>query len=322
MDNDYNSNDYYQSSGSESTNKYSLNLKNDVPEMGETQNVAQNQYGGSPYGGQNPYGGPAGQNPYGGQSPYGGPAGQNLYGGSPYGGAYYQNAASIRAAMSVPVSNVDVNDVLVKSFFFMFLALLVTGISALFAYNTNFLFADINTVMVKLIVCFVLEIVLVIVATQAMKKNNVTLSAVMFFAYSIVNGLTLSVIFYAYLRSDITRVFFITAAVFGLMAAIGYFAKLDLTKLQNILMIGLAGLLMGSLVNLFLKSSGLDYALTIFGIILFMALTAYDIQKIKKLCTNSGLDPLVIGLYGALELYLDFINLFLRLLRIMGRARR
>ena len=235
---DYNSNDYYQSSGSESTNKYSLNLKNDVSEMGETQNGAQNQYGGSPYGGQNPYGGPAGQNPY---------------GGSPYGGAYYQNAASIRAAMSVPVSNVDVNDVLVKSFFFMFLALLVTGISALFAYNTNFLFADINTVMAKLIVCFVLEIVLVIVATQAMRKNNVTLSAVMFFAYSIVNGLTLSVIFYAYLRSDITRVFFITAAVFGLMAAIGYFAKLDLTKLHNILMIGLAGLLMGSLVNLFLK---------------------------------------------------------------------
>ena len=144
----------------------------------------------------------------------------------------------------------------------------------------------------------------------------------MFFAYSIVNGLTLSVIFYAYLRSDITRVFFITAAVFGLMAAIGYFAKLDLTKLGNILMIGLAGLLMGSLVNLFLKSSGFDYALTIFGIVLFMALTAYDIQKIKKLCTSSGLDPLVIGLYGALELYLDFINLFLRLLRIMGRARR
>ena len=156
-----------------------------------------------------------------------------------------------------------------------------------------------------------------------MKKNNVTVSAICFFGYAVVNGLTLSVIFYAYARADITKAFFMTAIVFGLMAGIGYFTKLDLTKLGNILMIGLIGIILCSLVNMFLRSEAFDYILTIVGIILFMGLTAYDIQKIKKLATgNSYLDPLVIGLYGALELYLDFINLFIRLLRIMGRARR
>lgn len=107
------------------------------------------------------------------------------------------------------------------------------------------------------------------------------------------------------------------------MAGIGYFTKLDLTKLGNILLIGLIGIVLCSVVNMFLRSEAFDYILTIVGIIIFMGLTAYDIQKIKKLATgNSYLDPLVIGLYGALELYLDFINLFIRLLRIMGRARR
>lgn len=324
MDNDYNSNDYYQSSSESTGNKYSLNKSSEDVNLNGAQNQSQ-----SPYGGQNPYGGQ--QNPYGGQSPYGGqqnPYGGNPYGGqnggSPYGGAYYQNPASIRASVAMPVSSVDVNDVLVKSFLFMFLALLVTGISSLAAFNSNFLFGgDPSTLVVKIIVCFIAELALVFAAQAAMKKNNVTVSAICFFGYAVVNGLTLSVIFYAYARADITKAFFMTAIVFGLMAGIGYFTKLDLTKLGNILMIGLIGIILCSLVNMFLRSEAFDYALTIIGIILFMGLTAYDIQKIKKLATgNSYLDPLVIGLYGALELYLDFINLFIRLLRIMGRARR
>ena len=160
-------------------------------------------------------------------------------------------------------------------------------------------------------------------ATAAMKKNNVMMSAVLFFLYCVVNALTLSCIFYVYELGSIAQVFIITAIVFGLMAAVGYFTKMDLTRIGNILLIGLIGIILGSIVNIFMHSSGLDMFLTVAGILIFLGLTAYDVQKIKKMAvSNIGLDPMIIGLYGAMELYLDFINLFLRLLRIMGRARR
>jgi Integral membrane protein, interacts with FtsH len=325
MDNDYNSNDYYQdSSSSGSTNKYSLNKSSDDINLnGQSSAPQQSPYGGSnPYGNQSPYGG---SNPYGNQNPYGGsnPYGdQNPYGGSPYGGAY-QNPTGIGAAMSQAVVSADVNDVLVKSFLLMFVALLVTGITSLIAAQSNFLLADPSTAMVKMIVCFVVEFALVIGATSAVKKNNAAVAGVLFFLYSVVNGLTLSIIFYVYTSGSITKVFFITALVFGLMAGIGYFTKMDLTKLGNILMIGLLGIIIGSVANMFMKSDSFDYFITVVGIGIFMGLTAYDVQKIKKLASGySYLDPMVIGLYGAIELYLDFINLFLKLLRIMGRAKR
>ena len=215
----------------------------------------------------------------------------------------------------------DVNDVLTKSFLFMFLALLVTGITSLIvARSTFWLSVVVNPA--PLIIFAILEIACVIGANVAMKKNNLPLSAVLFGAYSILNGVTLSIIFLAYELGSIVQVFFVAAAIFGAMALIGATTKKDLTNLGMICIIGLFGIIIASVVNLFLKSSGMDYVISIIGVVIFTGLTAYDVQKIKKLAaTNVGYSPMVLGLYGAMELYLDFINLFLYLLRLMGKAK-
>jgi FtsH-binding integral membrane protein len=136
------------------------------------------------------------------------------------------------------------------------------------------------------------------------------------------NGLTLSIIFLVYEIQSITRVFFITAFIFGGMALYGKITKRDLSRLGSICIIGLIGIILGSLVNLFLRSNPLDYLITIIGIIIFLGLTAYDVQKIKNLAANNmGYSVTVLALWGAMNLYLDFINLFLKLLRLMGKRR-
>ncbi|MBR0146435.1 MAG: Bax inhibitor-1/YccA family protein [Eubacterium sp.] len=215
----------------------------------------------------------------------------------------------------------DVNDVLTKSFLFMFLALLVTGITSLAVAQSSF-WISVKTSPAMLIVFAVLEIACVIGAGFAMKSNNLVLSAVLFGAYSILNGVTLSIIFLAYELGSIVQVFFIAAAIFGAMAVIGATTKKDLSNLGMICIIGLFGIIIASIVNFFLKSPGMDYVISIIGVVIFTGLTAYDVQKIKKLAaTNVGYHPMVLGLYGAMELYLDFINLFLYLLRILGKAK-
>ncbi len=215
----------------------------------------------------------------------------------------------------------DVNDVLIKSFLFMFLALLVTGITSLIVAQSSF-WIDIRRNPTILIVFAILEIVCVIAATAAMKRNNLGLSAVLFGAYSILNGVTLSIIFLVYTTSSITSVFFIAAGIFGAMAVIGAITKKDLTNLGMICIVGLFGIIIASIVNIFLKSEGMDFVISIIGVVIFTGLTAYDVQKIKKMAiSNVGYNPMVIGLYGAMELYLDFINLFLYLLRLFGKAK-
>ena len=220
----------------------------------------------------------------------------------------------------------DVNDVLTKSFLFMFLALLLTGITALATAHS----AETGGVIGRLvygsrygfIAFLVVEIIVVIAANAAMKRNKVGLSAVLFGLYSIVNGLTLSVIFLAYELGSITSVFFVSAGVFGVMALIGAVTKKDLTNIGMICIVGLFGIIIASVINMFIGSEKMDTIICIIGVIVFVGLTAYDVQKIKKMAiSNVGYDPMVIGLYGAMELYLDFINLFLYLLRLMGKAR-
>ena len=170
------------------------------------------------------------------------------------------------------------------------------------------------------ILCLILEFVLVIACKATVKQNNVVLSAVLFFAFAIVNGLTLSVVLLVYQITSVAYVFFITAGIFGIMAFIGITTKKDLTSMGSICMMGLLGIILAGIVNMFVGSAPLDFAITIIGIIVFIGLTAYDAQKIKELAhANTGLSTDVIGLYGAMELYLDFINLFLKLLRLLGK---
>ncbi len=230
--------------------------------------------------------------------------------GNPYAAAASAQQQRLRYSMK---------DVMARTFLFMTIALLLTAITALAVY-TNDPYFLVKNGMSTFIVLAIVEIAIVIGATFAIKANNTMLSGVLFVAYSIVNGLTLSVIFLVYAEASIAKVFFLTAGLFGVMAVIGFTTDRDLTRFGTLLMIGLFGIIFASIINFFLKSSRLDYLLCVVGIAIFLGLTAYDTQKIKNLAINNpGYSLSVIALYGALELYLDFINLFLRLLQLLGK---
>ena len=142
----------------------------------------------------------------------------------------------------------------------------------------------------------------------------------MFFTYAIMNGLTLSIIFLAYTSESIASTFFITAGTFGAMSAFGYVTKRDLTGVGSFAMMGFFGLLIASVVNIFLQSTMIYWLTTFVGVIVFTALAAYDTQKIKQLDVGGEAGDKG-AIHGALILYLDFINLFLFLLRLLGRRK-
>ena len=159
--------------------------------------------------------------------------------------------------------------------------------------------------------------------TARINKLSLTTATTLFIIYSALNGVTLSSIFFVYTMTSIAKVFFITAATFGATAFYGYVTKTDLTKFGSLFMMTLIGLIIATVVNLFLKSAMFDMILSYIGVILFVGLTAWDSQQIKRtLAMAPGLDEgsQKIALLGALNLYLDFINLFLYLLRIFGRS--
>jgi hypothetical protein len=145
----------------------------------------------------------------------------------------------------------------------------------------------------------------------------------LFFVYAGLLGLSLSTIFLVYTAASITRVFFISAATFGAMSLYGYTTGRDLTGFGSFLFMGLIGIIIASLVNIFLHSSGLDWVISVLGVLIFTGLTAYDTQNIKEMYSPMD-DDTVAGrkaVMGALRLYLDFINLFLMLLRLFGDRR-
>lgn len=142
----------------------------------------------------------------------------------------------------------------------------------------------------------------------------------LFVAYSAINGISLSFIFIAYKLGTIYKVFASTAVLFGVMALLGATTKTDLTKMGTFLMMALFGIIIASLINMFTHSPMMDYIISIVGVIVFTGLTAYDVQKIKNMEHEfEGEGRAKVGLMGALNLYLDFINLFLMLLRLFGR---
>lgn len=153
------------------------------------------------------------------------------------------------------------------------------------------------------------------------KMSGSVLLAV-FILYSALTGMSLSYIFWIYNLASVGKVFFMSAGLFGIMAVAGYTTKTDLTKLGSILFIGLIGIVIASLVNLFMGSGTMDYVISIIGVIVFTGLTAYDMQRLKRLgdVVGTGTEAAQkMALMGALSLYLDFINLFLMLLRLFGR---
>jgi len=174
-------------------------------------------------------------------------------------------------------------------------------------------------------ILFLAEIGLVIALGAAIRKISVGAALAMFLGYAALNGLTLSVVFIAYELALVTRVFFITAGMFGGLAIWGTVTKGDLSSIGSICGMALWGLIIGGIVNMFMRSSGLDTVITFVGILVFTGLTMYDAQKIKQLAAAEGqMDAATVkkvGIIGALQLYLDFVNLFLYLLRFFGRKK-
>jgi len=171
-------------------------------------------------------------------------------------------------------------------------------------------------------VLFIAELALVWVLSAAINRLQAATAAIMFFVYSGLNGLTLSIIFLVYTKASIASTFFVTAGTFGVMSLYGYTTKKDLTSWGSFLFMGLIGIVLASVVNIFFNSPTIYWLVTYAGIIIFVGLTAYDTQSIKAMALqgfeNAEMETKG-AVIGALQLYLDFINLFLMLLRIFGR---
>ncbi len=169
-----------------------------------------------------------------------------------------------------------------------------------------------------------LELGLVWGLSAAINKIPSVLAILVFLAYAALNGVTLSILFLVYTSGSIAYTFFITAAMFGATSVFGFITKMDLSRLGGFLMMALFGLIIASVVNIFVASSPLDWIISIAGVFIFVGLTAYDTQKIKNMSVgidSSSEEGGKASIMGALTLYLDFINLFLFLLRILGRRR-
>ncbi|WP_315380008.1 Bax inhibitor-1/YccA family protein [Hoylesella loescheii] len=212
-----------------------------------------------------------------------------------------------------------------KVYVWMTLALIITGVTAYGVAHSEVLMQSVYDSRGVFWALLLAELGLVYGISRFIDRLSLTTATLLFILYSALNGATLSVIFLAYSADVITKVFFITAGTFGVMAAFGYFTKTDLTGLGKLLIMALVGIIIATLVNLlFVKSSSFDLILSYIGVLVFVGLTAYDSQKIKRMLAQAedmGEGAQKTALMGSLTLYLDFINLFLYLLRIFGRER-
>ena len=204
-----------------------------------------------------------------------------------------------------------------KTFLWMCFGLLVTFATGYFVSTSDVMLNNIYNGP-GYIIFVIVELVLVFVLSARVMKMKPTTAKVSFLLYSFVSGLTFASIFIYYAVSSIIYIFLAAAITFAIMALIGYTTKLDLTKIGSYLLFALIAAIIVSLVNMFLNNSMIYLIVSIVCVLIFIGITAYDVQKIKNL-ENSGLPVENLAIYGALDLYLDFINLFIHLLSIFGR---
>ncbi|MBA3953930.1 Bax inhibitor-1/YccA family protein [Candidatus Dependentiae bacterium] len=174
------------------------------------------------------------------------------------------------------------------------------------------------------LILMLVQLGLVIGLSFFIDRMSYSMAALGFMAYSLLTGVTLSSLFLIYTQASLVGTFIIAAGMFAAMAVYGYFTKADLTTMGSILFMALIGLIIGFVVNIFLKSSAFNTALSAFGVLIFAGLTAYDVQRIKQMSyslLNQGDMAQRVSILGALTLYLDFLNLFLSLLSFTGKRR-
>lgn len=212
----------------------------------------------------------------------------------------------------------------VKVYGWMALALALTGLVAMQVASSEVAISYIIGNPLIFYGLIIGELILVMVLSAGINKMSPAIAMTMFFVYAAVNGLTLSVIFLAYTQASIASTFFVTGGTFAAMSLYGYTTKRDLSGWGNFLFMALIGMIIASVVNIFLHNSVFYWIVTYAGVLIFTGLTAYDTNRLKQIfgSLNPGSDAYVkVAIIGALQLYLDFINLFLLLLRIMGRRK-
>jgi len=207
-----------------------------------------------------------------------------------------------------------------KVFLWMFIGLFVSGVVA---YFTSHNYTMLSIVSKGYFFIIILELVCVIAFSKLVTKVSSGTSKLLFIGYSILNGLTLSTVFLVHRLGSITTAFFTASLMFGLLAAYGYITKNDLTSFGKILFIGLFTVIIVSIINIFVGNGTVNIVLSILSVLIFCGLTAYDMQKLKRLYNYYGEEKAdSIAIYGALDLYLDFINIFIHLLSLFGGRRR
>ena len=209
-----------------------------------------------------------------------------------------------------------------KVYVWMTLALVITGMASWLVANSPALLAAIFTNRILFFGMIIAEFGLVIWLTAGVRKMSLTTATLLFILYSVVNGVTMASIFVVYTMESIATTFFITAGTFGAMSLVGYKTSKDLSGLGRYLIMALIGLIIATIVNIFVGSSMMAMIISYAGVLIFVGLTAFDTQKIKDMFMYADeYDPDVqkYAVLGSLTLYLDFINLFLYLLRIFGR---
>lgn len=203
-------------------------------------------------------------------------------------------------------------------------ALAITGLTAWFVANSPQLLFSIFGSSFGVWGLFIAQIVLVIWLSARVWKMSMTMATILFVLYSVLTGVSLSVIFLIYTQASIASAFFTTAGTFLAMSLIGYTSKFDLSKIGNVLYMLLIGIVIATVVNIFMQSEGLYWIITYAGVVIFTGLMAYDTYKLRQIFTQYGqVDEMgqKLALMGAFSLYLDFINLFIYLLRIFGSSR-
>lgn len=213
---------------------------------------------------------------------------------------------------------------LAKVFNWMAIGLGLTGVVAYLTASSGIAMQIVSSPLLMILV--LAELGMVFFLSARVDKLQASTATGLFIGYAVLNGVTLSTIFLAYTRSSIAGTFFITAAMFGAMAIYGLVTKRDLSGFGSFLFMGLIGILVASLVNMFFQSSAMSWVISMVGVLVFTGLTAYDVQRIKSIgeqgIMTQGEEMIKKGsIMGALALYLDFINLFLMMLRLFGGSR-
>lgn len=209
-----------------------------------------------------------------------------------------------------------------KVYLWMTLALAVTGLTSLYVASSPGLVQSIFASRGTFWLLVIAELALVFILSARIMKMSFSTAGIMFALYSVLNGITMSFIFIAYTSTSIATAFFVTAGMFAAMSFIGFVTKKDLSSFSSFFTMALIGLIIASVVNIFLNSSVMYWIITYVGVLLFVGLTAYDTQKIKQMLIEYGDEvndsTQKLALIGSLSLYLDFINLFLYILRLFG----